>query len=172
MKAISVLALDVGTRNLGVCWVSADNHRQPKEWMRVDLLSHARNKSPSTEDIVRLTVHWVRNHATWFNECDAIVLEKQMRTPFIVMNSVISALHLEKVHIVHPLRVGKFWGLPTTRAAKKKAAIATVAQNGAVIPHDTHDKYDDMADAYLMAVYQLCQMNAVDKVEEYNAEFN
>lgn len=175
MKGVRVLALDVGTRNLGVALVSSDQVRKPEQWLRVDLMGKKRlsQKQADPESIVRATVHWVRNHKAWFDSCDAIVLERQMRTPFIVMNAVISALYLEKVQIVHPLTVGKFWGLPTTRVAKKAAGVACVAQNGALIPKDAHGKYDDMADAYLMAVFQLVQMKGVSEqaVAKYNEEF-
>lgn len=167
----TVIALDVGTRNLGVAVVDNRNWRAPKRWVKVDILG--KNKKPSVDVIVKCTVKWVRDHAYWFESADAVVLENQLRTPFIVMNAVISALHLEKVVVVHPLKVGRFWNLPTTRAAKKKAAVACVAQNGAVFPAVASGKYDDLADAWLMAVWMLIELGGlrVDAVSQFLPEF-
>lgn len=87
------------------------------------------------------------------SECDLIVLETQMRVPFIIMNTVINTMFFERTIQVHPMTVGSFYKLPKTRVAKKAGGV-TFVRRFAEVPADKV-KEDDLADAWLMAVFGL-----------------
>ena len=61
------------------------------------------------------------------------------------------------------MTVGTFWKLPKTREQKQAAGIATVKERHVEFP--AYWKEDDLADAWLMAVYQLVQEGGLSKSE-------
>lgn len=157
MNYRTVLAIDVGFRNLGYCLVDSVCWQTPLAWGKADLWGWGpeKRRTPTKEQIVEITVQWVQDNQNLFAQADAVILENQMRTPFIIMNAVIHALHVRRVKVAHPMKVGSFWGLPKTRTQKKEAGIAVCRRNGATFPPNT--KLDDLADAWLMAVWGLIQ---------------
>ena len=171
MKGLRIAGLDAGTRNLGFCVIETPDVQNPIVWMHVDLFPRRRDKGkPTSVEIVTATVHWLRGHRALLESCDVIVLENQMRTPFEILNAVVSAHYLEKVEVLNPRTVGRFWGLPSQRAPKKKAGVSCVAQNGCQFPPVRNKKYDDVADAWLLAVYAAVHRGEVEHVEKYNEE--
>jgi hypothetical protein len=150
-----VTAIDVGYRNFSWCTLNPDgilSHDNVDLWAP----RAKRRRQPTRNDLVAITVQWCREHAQLLDSSDRIVLENQMRDPFIVMNTVVQALYYNKVVIVHPMTVGSYWRLPTTRVQKKAAGVAVAQQHGVVL---CQGKQDDMADTWLMAQWQLRQMN-------------
>jgi hypothetical protein len=164
MDYVRVCAIDAGTRNFAYCFVDNLHWREPLRWTKEDLWREQpnRRRTPTKEDVVAITVAWCRRNAAALAECDYVVLENQIRIPFIVMNTVIQALHYDKCVSVHPMTVGAYYGLPKTREAKKAAGIAVVVRNG-VNFGVANGKIDDLADAWLMAVYQLIQTGALSE---------
>lgn len=157
-----VCAIDAGTRNFAFCTVDAHNWTKPLHWQKVDLWppSRHRKQKPTRQDVIRITRNWVYDNRTMLDECDVIVLERQMRDTFIIMNTVIQTLLFDKCQVVAPVTVGAFYQLPRKRADKKAAGIEAV-QLYAEIPKSV--KTDDLADAWLMAVYGLIQQRALPK---------
>jgi len=149
-----VLAIDVGYRNFAWCAV---NPHGVVSHDNVDLWAPRakRRRVPTRTDLVAITREWCIQHAELLATSDRIVLENQMREPFIVMNTVLHALFFDKVVVVHPMTVGAYWHLPTTRAQKKAAGIQIALENGVYLPEG---KQDDLADTWLMAQWQLNQM--------------
>ncbi len=160
-----VCAIDVGYRNMAFCVVDNNNWRKPLVWQKVDLWAPAagRRGVPTKDDVLRITHDWCRANWKLLRACDAIVLENQLRTPFIIMNTVIQALFLSRTTVVHPMTVASFFKLPKTRAEKKVAGILAV---GAYAEIDTKSgKVDDLADAWLMATWKLVQLGAISVKE-------
>lgn len=159
-----VAAIDGGYRNLALCVINGNNMRDPHEWRVFDLWKRKPGRStvPTRDDLVRKAVKWCRTHSQLLNECDAIVLENQIREKFVVINTVIQALFFDKCKVVHPMTVGAFFKLPVTRAQKKEAGVHVVLSNGAIFPRN-RGKFDDLADAWMMAVHELCLQKQIDK---------
>ncbi len=162
---VRVCAIDAGYRNFAYCVVDNNNWRQPLVWNKVDLWAPAAGKRgvPTKDDLVRITHEWCRSNWKLLRGCDCIILENQLRVPFIIINTVIQALFFNKCSVVHPMTVAAFFKLPKTRAEKKVAGVLTV---GAYAQIDTQrGKVDDLADAWLMAVWKLVQQGAVSAKE-------
>ncbi len=165
MDFCQIMAIDVGTRNFAWCVVCNNHWRKPLHWQHEDLWAPQpnRRRAPTKTDIVRITVDWVRRRKHILDECDCIVLENQMRTPFIVMNTVIQSLYFNIVSIIHPMTVGTFWSLPKQREHKKTRGVQVTLAHTRNIP--AAGKEDDLADAWLMAVYEMIQRQAIGKGE-------
>ena len=163
MDYLRVCAIDAGTRNFAFCVVDNMSWKDPLVWRHEDLWAPARGKrsKPTKVQMVDLTYAWCRRNADMLQDCDVILLETQMRTPFIIMNTVIHSLYYSKVQVVSPMTIASFFQLPKTRDAKKAAGVRTVELH-AEIPLQRY-KADDLADAWLMAVYGLVQRGAISK---------
>lgn len=161
MDYVRVCAIDAGTRNFAYCVVDNLTWNQPLRWKKEDLWKpHPKRRvKPTKEDMVRLTWQWVQNNKGWLDECDVIILENQIRTPFIIMNAVIQALLFTKVQSVSPMTVAAFFKLPKTRELKKPAAVRVTQQY--CVLDKSEAKPDDLADAWLMAVWGLIQAKGV-----------
>jgi hypothetical protein len=70
-------------------------------------------------------------------------------------------LFYDKVRVVHPFTMCNFWGLPRTRAEKKAATVELVRHHIAVFP--VSGKADDLADAWIMAVWHLIDLGVLAK---------
>lgn len=158
-----VCAIDAGYRNFAWCVVDNFSYGAPLEWHHEDLWppKPGRNGKPTKEDLVAITVAWARRNWAALTACDSIVLENQMRIPFIVMNSALHALFFKRVRVVHPMTVAALFRLPKTREAKKAAGVKTVLLNCPTAPQAGGRKLDDMADAWLMAVFQLIALKGI-----------
>lgn len=152
-----VCAVDVGYRNFAWCVVDAVHVRDPVAWQVEDLWPNTNfqnRRTPRFEDLVRITSAWIDRNRTLLDTCTDVVLETQMRQPFVVMNTTIAAiLGTLKVKQVAPMTVRAFYELPYKRRDKKAASVA-LAKQFANMPHN--NKQDDLADAWLMAVRELC----------------
>ena len=168
-----VVAIDAGYRNFAWCCVDRFSWKQPLHWRLEDLWPRraGRRAKPQREDIIRFTMDWCQDHEDELKKADVIVLEKQMRVPFIVQNTVFRVLFPEKVRMVHAMTVGAYFKLPKTRDKKKAAAVEFLQVSGIQFPRlPRYKKKDDLADAWLMAVYQLQQEGQVEKDELFEVQ--
>ncbi len=158
---VRVCAIDAGTRNFAYCVVDNFTWNAPLRWKKEDLWAPepGRRRKPTKEDILYLTYAWVDRNKSWLDHCDVIVLENQMRTPFIIMNTVIHTAFFNKTISVSPMTIAAYFKLPKTREAKKPAAV-NVAKSYCVMDEKVV-KPDDLADAWLMAVWGLIQKGGV-----------
>lgn len=156
-----VCAVDAGTRNFAFCVCDNTTWRKPLVWRKEDLWAPevGRRGKPTLNDVVDITVAWCNRNRELLDSCDVIVLENQMRKPFIVMNTVIHGLFHSKTKSVHPMTVGSYFGLPKTREPKKKATVE-LCRRYAFIPEDG-SKPDDLADAWQMCIWELVQSKAL-----------
>ncbi len=154
-----VCAIDAGTRNFAFCFMDNLDWRQPVNWRKQDLWAPMpkRATKPTLQDVIYITYTWCMQNKTQLDECDSIVLETQLRKPFIVMNTVIQTLFYNKTVVVSPMTIAAYFKLPKTRDAKKAAGVALV-QRYAVLHGD---KIDDLADAWMMAAWQMINVGAL-----------
>ena len=160
MDYVRVCAIDAGYRNFAYCVVDNFSWNAPLVWRKEDLWG-ARKAKPTNRDIITFTRRWCENNREMLSNCDFIVLEKQMRTPFIVMNTVIQAHYFDPSKVVSPKTFCKYFKLPTKREAKKQATIELVEKH-AIIP-ERYEKIDDLADAWMMAVWGLAERGGISK---------
>lgn len=151
-----VCAIDVGTRNFAWCVVDKQNFLVPVHWALEDLWKST--KKPTNTDAVRFTLEWLERNRGLLENCDEIILERQMRDIFIVINTVIHCHYFPKVRIRAPQSIGAFWKLPRKREPKKAAGIAIVRAVGCKLPAG---KVDDLCDAWLMATMVLLERGDV-----------
>ncbi|MGB0548739.1 MAG: hypothetical protein ACPGR8_06355 [Limisphaerales bacterium] len=148
-----VIGVDAGYRNLA--WSTLLNGRA-MAWRHVDLWRGRRGR-PSRDDMFRITLDWLRAHHEEFTRADAIVLERQMKVPFIIQNVVIRSHFPDKTFIVSPMTICAFYGIPKKRKAKKAATIAALQRAG----FSCHVKCDHRYDAMSLALYHYCTANEV-----------
>lgn len=160
-----VLAIDAGLRNFAYCKVDSQNWRQPLAWRQVDLWAPHPNRrvKPTEHEFLEIAHAWFQQNSALFEDVDVVIFERQIRAPFKIMNAVLQTLCFEKHWEVGAMTVAAFWNLPKTRAAKKAAGVEIVKQF-AEIPPSYNGKEDDMADAWLMAVYALVQRRGLSKI--------
>lgn len=158
---VRVCAIDAGTRNFAYCVVDNFTYDVPLKWVKEDLWKPhpTRRAKPTKEQMVALTVTWCRRNKAMLDACDLIVLENQIRTPFIIMNTVIQALYFDKAQTVSPMTIAAYFNMPKTREAKKLAAVR-IAKTHCTMQEGV-EKLDDLADAWLMAVWGLIAAKGV-----------
>lgn len=163
MDYVRVCAIDVGSRNFAYCVVDNTNYLTPLVWKREDLWepikAQSKHVKPTKDEAVQMAHNWCRLNQGMLDACDLIVLENQLRDCFIIMNTVVHALFYHKVRVLHPMTVGAYFGLPKTRELKKARAVDLVSQVATFDPRET--KKDDLADAWLMAVYGLIDKKGI-----------
>lgn len=161
-----VLAIDAGTRNFAYALLDTLNWREPLVWKKVDLWAPepGRSRKPSKQDMVDMTIAWIRDNEALFNNTDLVVLEAQIRTPFIIMNAVLQTHCYDKCRVVSPMTVAAYFKMPKTRELKKAAGIAIVKQFSK-FDGTSHAKLDDLADAWLMAAWGLVECGGLSGKE-------
>lgn len=142
-----VLGIDAGYKNFAYCELQ-EGIKRPFTWKNLALFEGVYDE----EKLFAGTMQWCLDNADLLKSVDRIVLERQMKMKFAVINTVIRSLHYKKTIVVNPLTVGKHYGLPRTRAEKKKAAVNYVSKLCA-FPASATRKKDDLADSYLLAHY-------------------
>jgi hypothetical protein len=147
---MNFVGIDAGYANLSYCVVNSDHPFEPVSWVCCRILEG----KYSEEKLFKACYEWVHTEkmSAIFNSATRIVLERQMTLKFQMINHIIRTLYYNKTVERNPTTVGAFFHFPRARAEKKKAAITLVSLN-AMIP--AGKKKDDLADAYLLAVYEL-----------------
>jgi len=156
---MKVLGIDMGYANLAWCIIDTEhNPRRPTHWAVERILSGKGTMDNCYEAIL----NWVTRHFKLFLACDAVILERQMKKKFIVMNTVVRTIFRGKSFMVAPTTVQRFFGLPRGRAFKKQAAIELCNEQLDGLPQ-VKQKQDDLADAALLALYHLYKVSALEK---------
>ena len=155
-----MLAIDPGYRNFAFCSIDNFNYLNPHKWQHEDLWK-GRKGTPSRTELMEMMNDWCSRNQEELAKADVIVVERQMRKPFIAMECFIVGRYYHKTKVVHAATVGKFWGLPGTREQKKAVGISRCMEAGLEFPDV--DKQDDLADAWLMAMRYICLYGGVDK---------
>lgn len=150
-----VLAVDVGIKNLAVCAI--DTADGIVHWANEALSASAYQPQHN----VQYVHEFIARNAALFDRADAIVVEKQMRVNMRIIEAVIQSRFFDKCKIVHPRTIKVAFGLGRGNyALNKKASVEFVQArlNLQEQPHwrqmfDKARKRDDLADAYIMALF-------------------
>jgi len=143
-----VAAFDAGFRNFAFCILDENKTSNPVAWRNLQLCS-------STNQVVAALHAWFDENHKLFADVTHVVLERQMRSPFLEMNAILWTLFRDRVVVVvHPSAVGAMFRLPRQREAKKKATVELV-RNAVGNAFPPGAKQDDLADAWLLALYGL-----------------
>jgi Poxvirus A22 protein len=148
-----VLAIDVGIRNLAFCCLEDGC-----------LLAWANEPLAGAEykptDTVHHVMRFVEAHRQLFDSCDKLVIERQMRVNMRVVEAALHALFYAKCTIVHARTIKARFGLCKRNYQQNKAAAVAcvddlLAGNTAELAaaYRAARKRDDLADAYLMALF-------------------
>ena len=161
MKGPSVLGIDVGYKNFAYCFIRDGRWRKPLIWENISLFQGKYNEKKAFDALLS----WTRKEQDMLRQADAIVLEKQMARKFVIMNTVIRTLFWQKCTEVSPLTISKDFHIPRERLAKKRAAIELASAN-ASFPLGATAKKDDLADAYLLALWHLKHANSLEGFDD------
>jgi len=109
-------------------------------------------RTPQDQDIIRITRRWCEANHDLLSGAQYIVIEKQLRPLFQTMATVINTLYFDQTVQVSANTIAAHFELPRKRKEKKAATIALVEDLGVVF---AQGKQDDLADAYLMALWKV-----------------
>ena len=149
-----ILAIDVGIRNIAHC---AMENGRVVAWANEPLCDG--NYAPA--DTVRHVMAYVRRHKSLLDAADKVVIERQMRVNMRVVEAALHALFYDKCAVVHARSVKQRYGLcKRNYRLNKQAAVRFVETLLAERPEcpwtlhfDASRKRDDLADAYVMALF-------------------
>lgn len=148
-----VVGIDAGYANLAMVVVSTENIARPLFHGRFRILA---GKYSEHELLQGCYKFFNRDDVKrWLERADHINLEYQKDKKFAIVNMFVLVPYFAKTTTVHPNTVGAHFKLSNDRATKKKEAIYLL-QNNSLIGGEKGKK-DDIADAYLLAIYYLQQ---------------
>ena len=158
-----VIAIDVGIKNLAVCAYDFLQN-QIVYWDNVSLVSTGRY-------VPALNVQYVRDfvwkHQHLFNNCAALVIERQMRCNMRIIEAVLHCMYFDRCHVINARCVKMHYGLSTRnyRANKQKAVewVNKFVENNSkvFVRADLIERYmsggkqDDLADSLLLVMFYL-----------------
>lgn len=156
-----VIAIDVGIKNLGIC-VYDFCKNQVVHWDNVSIVPNGRYTPALNVQYVR---QFVFQHQEMFNNCCALVIERQMRCNMRIIESVFQTMFFGICRVINARCVKMHYELSTRnyKANKQKAvewATSFVRANPAVFADGVADRYmckkqDDLADALLLVMFYL-----------------
>jgi len=158
-----VVAVDVGIVNIGLCVYSHDLTKIVF-WSNVPLLAGGAYSPMHNVKYVR---DFVYRYNMYFDNADAVIVERQMRGNMRIIEAVLQSLHYSKCIVVSPRAVKRHYDLSTqTYQGNKLKAVQWaerfVRNNAGAFdtPATTHNwqvskKKDDMADSLLLVLYYL-----------------
>jgi len=152
MKAgFRVLGIDPGYKNFSWCILDKD-WSKPVRWANEALFDGQLDE----EKLWRSIYAWCAKHEEILNEVDQIVIERQIADSYRIIAATIRTFvrNPNKSVIIAPNTIAKHFGLPHTRAEKKRAAVKLVEKN-VRIPVPEKKKKDDYADSFLLAYIGL-----------------
>ncbi len=168
-----VLGIDMGYANFAWCLIDTEvSVTRPTHWVVERIWTKpARSKKwkPTNDQLFEAMYSWCDQHDTLLRGVDAILLERQMRDKFIIMNTVIRTRYHGKIEMLHPSSVARTFHLRTGRDKKKADAVKICEHNMEGLPKGKR-KRDDMADAALMCLHHLNKKQALS-VEPFLCDF-
>ena len=155
-----VTAVDVGERNFAVASWSPEKGYHDMQVVDLRLV-----KGDAATKVRQL------HERGLFDNCTALLVERQMRSKFKEMAASIRAWHWDKCKLVAPLSVKRVFSTSTKKHSSNKKAHVALARRLLVTPAETHQfesfrKKDDVADCITMiAWYRIKHQNeTVDNV--------
>lgn len=151
-----VVGIDAGYVNFAVCAVNTEDIYRPYYWKNEPLFTG----EFSEERLCQAIHEWTSQPEIreMLDAADVIVLERQMTMKFQAVNHCIRFRWWDKTQEVNPKTFAAFFNFPQTRKEKKKAAVDMVSAN-TIFPVKKGKK-DDLADAYLLALFHIFSTQA------------
>lgn len=147
-----VVAIDVGIKNLAYC---AMRDAEVVEWANEALTEGTYTPMHNVQ-----YVHaFVQRHARLLAAADLVVVERQMRVNMRIIEAVLHAMHMAKCKVVQARTIKLAYGLcKGNYRLNKNAAVDHVQKllspgSRAEAIFAQARKKDDLADAYLMALF-------------------
>ena len=153
-----LIAIDVGIKNLGFCVYDLVD-KKVVDWRNVALCTTHRYVPG---DNVGLVMNFVRSNAQWFQSCNKLIIEKQIRCNMRIIEAVFHTLFFDRCVCVHAKNVKMHFGTSMKNYKdNKRRAIEYVAANLPVFAPGWEESFhasskkDDLADALLLIQYYL-----------------
>ena len=157
-----VIGIDVGIKNLGICVYDFAKNKVIY-WDNISLVHNGRYLPADNVQYVR---NFMDRYESFFANCFAVLVERQMRANMRIIESVLQAMNYEKCTIINARYVKMHYGLSTKsyRGNKAKAvewALGFCASNPGAFEDNIGDyfqkckKQDDLADSLLLVMYYL-----------------
>lgn len=152
------IAIDVGIKNLGFCVYDIEQGCVV-DWRNVSLCNGHRYVPG---DNVSIVMQFIRDNGAWFQHCNKLIIEKQIRCNMRIIESVFHTLFYDKAVLVHARNVKMHFGTSCCNYKEnKRKAIEFVNANLSAFVTDASlkqayegaTKKDDMADALLLIHY-------------------
>jgi hypothetical protein len=153
-----IVAIDVGIKNFAYCAMRTTPGQPAEvlEWANETLVTGTYQPMKNVE-YVRA---FVAKHKALLDSADRIIVERQMRANMRIIESVFQAIYFDTCRIVQARTVKACYGLCMRNyRANKSAAVEFVhellVKEGSpwLVHFDAVRKKDDLADAYLMALF-------------------
>jgi len=159
-----VLAIDISIRNLALCML---DDKRIVHWQTVDLSG----SEYRPQDNVKLVMEFRNEFSHLFDAADLVIIERQMRVNMRIIEAVLHALSYKKCKIISARTIKQHFGLcRRDYRQNKQAAVEHVQKLLSACPEDEPHaaqfartkKRDDLADAYLMALFFSQQNSSID----------
>ncbi len=158
-----IVAIDVGVKNLAVCVLDIATYKVV-HWHVGSLVPDGRRYLPHQN--VAYVKDWLNSWREYFDNANAIIVERQMRCNMRIIESLIQFAYYDKCHVINARSVKLHYGLSMRnyRLNKSRAvewAVDFMAKNPHafdVAPTEVFRasaKKDDYADSLLLVMYYL-----------------
>ena len=144
-----VLAIDVGYHNLALVVAECENARV--EITAMKKVSLEDYKYIQTNDIVDLVPLMVREHQSWFDSADHILIERQPPGGFQNIEVLLHYMFREKAVLIHPVSLHAHFGIGRLTYEERKERTTSIAEK--YIPVIPYERKHDIGDAVCMISY-------------------
>ena len=167
-----ILCIDIGVIHLGLSAMTYDRETyRYKNVVGVDLVDIREFRHPHgmCEETCELNhtktfTDWMEHVFLYYKEafenCDAIVIERQPPTGFVVVEQLIFSRYREKTHIVSPNSMHKYFDIGRYSYDQRKECVERLAKKlmrneGVIKDFESFERKHDMADSICIGYYWL-----------------
>lgn len=154
-----IAAIDVGWRNLAVCFMSIESGSFYAK--RIDIVKSYNNGKFEERLIVEYINNMISENEESFSKCTLVAVEQQMKRKCLIIQHVLKTFFLSRKQactFISPRSVRSYFKISTGNYShNKELSIKKVRQ---LLPSSVfknqvqiHKKQDDIADAILIAMY-------------------
>lgn len=162
-----IIGIDVGLVNMGFALYNTDTG-QFEIAKRVQLASKKKEMKTRDELIHRAWTKLFNDHKAAFDKADAVVIERQMKTLYIVIENMIASMlfMLKKEYIiVSPIKVKKMFSISCGNYKQNKnSAVETITHYYPHIVNHVTTKVDDICDAMLLCLFYSNHLDGIHTV--------
>ena len=152
---MKILAIDPGLRNLALCVM---DNGMVEQIRRVDIFGGATIRSCDAFEAIS---SFCDRNQSLFDSVELVVIERQffdskikLSTCLCIIQTVLQCRALKNHTLVHAATIKKCFGTHAhSHRTNKQAAVQKACEIDPLLFQETSGKLDDLADAYLLAVY-------------------